>query len=172
MCNKRQALEFQSLFDTVKERLVCYPLVMVAAINGHCFAAGLIVALLHDYRVMHDGRGWMCLNEIHLGLRFSKAMKTIFYLKFTPTMIRDVVLYGNRFTAEQALNIGLIDEVSEDGEAEPKAVERAMFEIRGRTYNRKVLSAMKKDLYGKAIIAIHESSRKDGKDNTGIESKL
>ena len=39
----------------------------VAAINGHCFAGGMIFALCCDYRVMTDGErrnAWMCMNEV------------------------------------------------------------------------------------------------------------
>jgi len=39
----------------------------VAAINGHCFAGGMMLALCCDYRVMTDGEkrnAWMCMNEV------------------------------------------------------------------------------------------------------------
>lgn len=39
----------------------------VAAINGHCFAGGMMLALCCDYRVMTDGKkrnAWMCMNEV------------------------------------------------------------------------------------------------------------
>jgi Enoyl-CoA hydratase/isomerase len=39
----------------------------IAAINGHCFAAGWMTALACDYRVMTDGskrNAWMCMNEV------------------------------------------------------------------------------------------------------------
>jgi hypothetical protein len=39
----------------------------IAAINGHCFAGGFMLALCCDYRVMTDGskrRAWLCMNEV------------------------------------------------------------------------------------------------------------
>jgi len=39
--------------------------------TGHAFAAGALLTLAHDYRVMRVGRGWFCLPEIKLKLVFS-----------------------------------------------------------------------------------------------------
>jgi enoyl-CoA hydratase/carnithine racemase len=38
----------------------------IAAINGHAFAAGFILALACDYRVMTSGRAWCSMNEVRL----------------------------------------------------------------------------------------------------------
>jgi len=39
----------------------------IAAINGHCYAGGLMLSLVCDYRVMVDGsvkNAWLCMNEV------------------------------------------------------------------------------------------------------------
>ncbi|KAI0734252.1 ClpP/crotonase-like domain-containing protein [Fomitopsis betulina] len=67
-------------------RLLAFPIPTIAAVNGHCFAAAMMVALCCDYRVMTDGssrRAWMCMNE--------------------------VALEGYRFTPPEALAAGLVD---------------------------------------------------------------
>ena len=38
----------------------------IAAVNGHAFAAGFILALACDYRVMTSGRAWCSMNEVRL----------------------------------------------------------------------------------------------------------
>lgn len=41
----------------------------VAAINGHCFAAGMMLSLACDYRIMTDGskrNAWITMNEVWL----------------------------------------------------------------------------------------------------------
>ncbi|HNH85771.1 MAG TPA: enoyl-CoA hydratase-related protein, partial [Solirubrobacterales bacterium] len=35
----------------------------VAAIQGHCFAGGAMLALAHDYLIMREDRGYLCLPE-------------------------------------------------------------------------------------------------------------
>jgi enoyl-CoA hydratase/carnithine racemase len=40
---------------------------VIAAINGHAFAGGLMLSLACDYRVMTDGtkrNAWVCMNEV------------------------------------------------------------------------------------------------------------
>jgi enoyl-CoA hydratase/carnithine racemase len=62
-CQKLEIRE-QAFTDT----LLVFGLVpTLAAINGHCFAGGMMLALCCDYRVMTDGERrntWMCMNEV------------------------------------------------------------------------------------------------------------
>lgn len=59
------------VYNPVALRLLTFPLITVAAINGHCFAGGFLLALACDFRVMReelDGRrAWCCMNEVRHG---------------------------------------------------------------------------------------------------------
>lgn len=48
-------------------RLLTYPMPTVALMPGHAFAAGLMTAMYHDYRVFNPSRGFLCLNELEFG---------------------------------------------------------------------------------------------------------
>lgn len=56
-CSKQEYDEYLVAKFELRRRLLRFPMVTIAAINGHCFASGVIFELLHDYRVMHDGKG-------------------------------------------------------------------------------------------------------------------
>jgi enoyl-CoA hydratase/carnithine racemase len=88
----------------------------VAAINGHCFAAGAIVALACDYRVMTDGakrNTWMCMNEVDFGAPWPVSFAAVARAKVSA--VRSFALEGQRFTPSEARDAGLVDEIVSGG---------------------------------------------------------
>src|SRR6478752_109421 len=57
--------------SAVLGRILLLPIPSVAALNGHAFGVGALLALAHDQRVQSSERGWFCLPEIDLGMRFN-----------------------------------------------------------------------------------------------------
>ncbi len=51
--------------------------ITVAAVNGHAFAAGAMLATAHDHVVMREDRGYWCLPEVDLGLPLTAAMYAV-----------------------------------------------------------------------------------------------
>lgn len=96
-------------------RLLAFPAPTVAAINGHVFAAGAMLALACDWRVMRVDRGFFCLPEADIGLVFVPGMNSLITGKLSPTAARDTMLTGQRFGAPQCLELGVVDAaVAED----------------------------------------------------------
>ncbi len=54
-------------------RMLSFPSFTVAAINGHAFAAGGMLALACDQRVMRADRGFFCLPEVDLECRSARG---------------------------------------------------------------------------------------------------
>ena len=69
-----EAPRFVNTVIALFARLVALDVPTVAAINGHAFAAGGMLALAHDFRVMRADRGFFCLNEVDIGLPLHPGM--------------------------------------------------------------------------------------------------
>ncbi len=106
-------------------RLLVLPLYTVAAINGHTFAAGAMISLCTDERVMRTGRGFWCLPEADLGLALSDEMFDLVSSRLPASTARRAVLTAARYPAETALDAGIVDAVASDDELIAVAVEHA-----------------------------------------------
>ncbi|KAL2109067.1 hypothetical protein VUR80DRAFT_3013 [Thermomyces stellatus] len=105
-------------------KLLSYPMPTVALLNGHAFAAGLMLAMFCDYRVMNPSRGFLCLNEVDFGALLKPPMSSIFREKLPPATYRSLVLEGRRFAAREAVEAGIVDAAGGLEEAIALAVER------------------------------------------------
>jgi enoyl-CoA hydratase/carnithine racemase len=120
--------EKQMLMDKaveLLERLLVFPLPTVAAINGHAFGMGAMVALACDYRCMRTDRGYFCLPEIDLKVTLPAGMMSLLKLKLAPPALRDLLLTGRRIGGAEAMRLGIVDEACAADELLPNAVSRA-----------------------------------------------
>lgn len=82
-------------------RILTYPMPTIALINGHAFAGALMLAMMHDYRIMNPHRGFLCLNEVELGVPLRPPMTSIFRQKCSPQCYKRLVLEAVRFKVHQ-----------------------------------------------------------------------
>ncbi|KAI8366750.1 ClpP/crotonase-like domain-containing protein [Radiomyces spectabilis] len=118
------ALAYPPFMDTyllLLKRMVTFCIPTVAALNGHAFAGGFMLALAHDYRVMRSDRGFLCMNEVDLPSPLAPGMTALLRCKTTPVTFRNMVLQGHRFTAKEALEQGLADAICPEKEVLDKA---------------------------------------------------
>jgi enoyl-CoA hydratase/carnithine racemase len=98
----RYLKETLTVLNTLFRRLLTYPLLTIAAINGHAFAAGALLACACDYRLMNRDRGFFCLPEIDLGLPLLPSAMALLR-KAAPAYLADDLVYsGRRLTGLEA----------------------------------------------------------------------
>jgi enoyl-CoA hydratase/carnithine racemase len=119
----------------------------VAAVNGHAFAGGAMLARAHDLVVMREDRGFWCLPEVDLGLPLTPAMYATVATHVPTAAMAEASLTGRRYTATEAQAAGIVDEVAAEGAVLDVAVERAAA-MAGRS--REVVGAHKALLHGEA----------------------
>jgi enoyl-CoA hydratase/carnithine racemase len=133
-------------------RFLTLPVPTVAAIQGHAFAGGAMLALAHDVRVMRADRGFLCLPEIDLGMTFTDAMAALISAKVAPPALHRIAVLGERLGGSAALELGVVDQVVEGEEAVlPAAIERAAA-LSGKA--RPNLVGLRQNFYADAITAL------------------
>lgn len=103
-----EAKRFFYQLNALLKRLVTYPLISIAAINGHAFAGGAILSCAFDLRFMRSDRGYLCLPEIDLGMPFLPGMNAILRSAIPETIMREMQLTGIRLTAEMCQAHGIV----------------------------------------------------------------
>ena len=63
---------FGDEFMQLMGRLITLPIPSICAVNGHAFGAGFMSALCHDVRIMRADRGFICANEMQLGMKIPR----------------------------------------------------------------------------------------------------
>jgi enoyl-CoA hydratase/carnithine racemase len=106
-------------------RVLVMPLPTVAAITGHCYAAGAMLAVAHDIKVMRVDRGYWCLPEVDLGLPFTPGMNSLLVAKLPKRTAHEAMTTARRYTAPEALEAGVLDATAEEAAVVSTAIERA-----------------------------------------------
>ncbi len=109
----------------VYARLVAFPMPTVAAINGHAFGAGAMLATAHDFRVMRSDRGFWCLPEVNLGMTFAPAMNSLLRARLTNQTAVESMTTGRRYGGADALAAGIVDATADEASVLTDAVARA-----------------------------------------------
>ncbi|EUA19295.1 enoyl-CoA hydratase/isomerase family protein [Mycobacterium xenopi 3993] len=65
-------------------RVLTLPTPTAAALPGHAFGAGAMLALAHDFRVMRADRGFFCFPEVDIRIPFTPGMAALIQAKLTP----------------------------------------------------------------------------------------
>ncbi|MEN8234127.1 MAG: enoyl-CoA hydratase/isomerase family protein [Actinomycetota bacterium] len=114
---------FLSTVDRLLARIVSAPFVTVAAINGHCIAAGALLALAHDYRVMRADRGFFSLPSVDVGIPFTQGMTALIARKVPPPWADDLAISGDRFGGREAADRHIVHRAVPEDAVVPMAIE-------------------------------------------------
>ena len=106
-------------------RLLRLPVFTVAALNGHAFAAGAMIAMAHDARVMREDRGYWCLPEADMGVPLAPGMTAIIKAKLPIATAHAAVLTAQRWGGADAVAAGIVDEAVAEDRVLPRAIELA-----------------------------------------------
>ena len=136
---------FGAEFERLNGRLVAAPIPTVAALNGHAFAAGALFAMAFDFRMMREDRGWICMPEVDVGVPVSPGAMALLRAKLPPKSLRDALLTGRRYAADDAIEAGFADEKASESQL-LDAAKRLAASLGSK--ERKIFASLKATLYG------------------------
>jgi enoyl-CoA hydratase/carnithine racemase len=136
-------------------RVLAFPRISVAAINGHAFAGGGMLALAHDFRVMRSDRGYFCLPESDLRLPLQPGMTSLIRARLPAQIAHEAIVTGRRYGAAEALASGIVDRAVAESEVLPAAIALAQ-ELSGK--DPVTLAALKQGLYAETLRTLRGSA--------------
>jgi enoyl-CoA hydratase/carnithine racemase len=141
----------QALFG----RVLTLPVPTVAAIGGHCFAAGAMLAVAHDFRVMRADRGFFCLPEVDIQIPFTPAMAALIQARLSKATAHEAMTTGRRYGGQDAAAAGIVDAAVAEDRVLAEAVERAaaLAPKHGPT-----LGAIKEGMYADALALLRDNT--------------
>jgi enoyl-CoA hydratase/carnithine racemase len=129
-------------------RLLGFPMATVAAVNGHAFGAGAVLAVAHDVVVMREDRGYWCLPEADLGFPVTPAMFAVIAAKLPGRTAQEAILTGRRYGGCDAAAAGIVHQVAGEDQVLVRAVQLAAGLAAKEC---RTLAEHKRMLYGEAI---------------------
>jgi enoyl-CoA hydratase/carnithine racemase len=97
----------------------------VAALQGHTFAGGAMLALAHDERVMRADRGYFCLPEIDIKIPFTPGMTALIASRLPARTAHEAMTTGRRYGGEEAALAGIVEEAVPEEDVLLRAIARA-----------------------------------------------
>lgn len=143
--------EYVARVQRLFEQVLTLPVPTVAAVNGHAFGAGAMLALAHDHRVMHEDRGYVCLPEVDILIPFTPGMNALVMSKLTPRAAVDSMTTGHRFPAAEALASGIVDATAGLDDLAEAAAARVRH-LAGK--DRATLGTIKQRMYADVVAAL------------------
>jgi enoyl-CoA hydratase/carnithine racemase len=148
-----QANDYLTGVQGLLARMLTLPVVTVAGLQGHAFAAGAMFSLAHDFRVMRGDRGYWCLPEAEIGIPFTTGMSALIQARLSPQTAHEAMVTARRYGGQDALAAAIVDHATDEDAVLPAAVRiaRAQAAKAGPT-----LGTIKARMYAPALEALRE----------------
>lgn len=120
--NQEQIPAFVTRVHELYARVLEAGVPTVAAIQGHAFAAGAMLAVAHDRAVMRDDRGYFCVPEVDIRIPFTPGMTALLTARLSHRTAHEAMTTGRRYSGPDAVEAGIAHETAPESEVVDRAV--------------------------------------------------
>jgi len=135
-------------------RILSLPVITVAALQGHTFAAGAMFSLAHDFRVMRADRGYWCLPEADIKMPFTAGMAALIQSRLSPLAAHHAMVTARRFGGVDAASAGIVDQAVAEDAVRSAAIEVAQAQA---TKAGDILRAVKTQMYAPTLSVLRNT---------------
>ncbi|MEU6776951.1 enoyl-CoA hydratase-related protein [Streptomyces sp. NPDC046759] len=150
-----QRQSYRSSVHELFARMLSLPVVTVAALQGHTFAAGAMFSLAHDFRVMRADRGYWCLPEADINIPFTPGMSALIRSRLAPQTAHEAMVTARRYGGSDAAAAGIVDRAVDQDAVRSTAVEIARAQL-GKAGD--TLGAIKARMYGSVLATLRDTA--------------
>jgi enoyl-CoA hydratase/carnithine racemase len=109
--SKESFIRYLTKFCNLYTSMFLFPKPLIAALNGHTIAGGSMLAIACDYRLMTSGKTKIALNEITFGSTLPAGSVEMLKYCVGHGNAQKIVYSGAMYSAEEARQLGLVDQV-------------------------------------------------------------
>ncbi len=131
----------------LRRRLLTYPLITIAALNGHTFGGGAVFSCCFDFRFMRSDRGFFCIPVIDRQYPILPGTRELLRSVFHPDVVKDLILTGRRLTGLECVSSHVVSAAFGNEEM----MDRVMSFAGGLNKSRSIVGEMKKVLNGPVV---------------------
>ena len=150
--SKAEAREFLVIDLLLRKRLLTYPLITIAALNGHCFGGGAVLSCCFDFRFMRSDRGFFCIPVIDRGFPILRSTRALLTGVLPVDIYRELILTGRRLTGVECAAGHVVTAAYGNDELMDKVIAYAA----GLNKPRNIVGEMKKVMNGPVVELLEE----------------
>lgn len=93
------------------KRLVTFPMPIIAALNGHTYGNGSVLACACDFRFMKSDKGFFCFPEVDVLVPFVPSMFPLINKAIPQTFFNRLAMTGQRVGAQELLDNQVVEAI-------------------------------------------------------------
>jgi len=157
--DEQQIRSFMTDFGMLHIEMAKFPKPLICGITGYSPAGGTVLAITADYRIMTEGEKYtMGLNEVAVNIQISNNLIEAYGFWIGKGLAHRYVLEGKLLNVQEALAVGLVDEVVEASQVLAKAEEKMKHYLKALPV---ILHATKAKLRKSWLDKINDNSAED-----------